>query len=143
MINSGSRGTTRVSFVCQKCSQPLRLDQSSFSSIDEDTISEITREFKVVSFTCTNIFRVFDCIFVIFLLYKCCIISLLEIHVTCTFSFLFTVPLPALPVVPTEKPLTKETNSQLEVASLSYVLLWVFYILIYGEMKNIGVKLCM
>ncbi|CAB4023908.1 Beclin-1 [Paramuricea clavata] len=39
---SGSRGTTRVSFVCQKCSQPLRLDQSSFSSIDDETLSELT-----------------------------------------------------------------------------------------------------
>lgn len=39
---SSSRGTTRVSFVCQKCSQPLRLDQSSFSSIDDETLSELT-----------------------------------------------------------------------------------------------------
>ena len=43
-MNSVSRGTTRVSFVCQKCSQPLRLDQSSFSLIDGETLSELTRE---------------------------------------------------------------------------------------------------
>ena len=45
---SSSRGTTRVSFVCQKCSQPLRLDQSSFSSIDDETLSELTRKYKTV-----------------------------------------------------------------------------------------------
>ena len=97
----------------------------------------------MVSFTCTNIFTVFDCTFVNSLLYKCYIISLLEIDCMYFSFFLFTVPLPTLPVVPTEKPLTKETNSQLEVASLSYILLWVFYILVYGETKNISVILCM
>ncbi|XP_028417549.1 beclin-1-like [Dendronephthya gigantea] len=64
---SGSRGTTRVSFVCQRCSQPLRLDQSSFSSIDDETLSELT------------------------------------------------LPLPSLPVVPTDKSTGKETDSKNEV----------------------------
>jgi hypothetical protein len=44
-MSSGSRGTTKVSFVCQKCSQPLRLDQSSFSTVDDETLSELTREY--------------------------------------------------------------------------------------------------
>lgn len=41
-MTSNFRGTTRVSFVCQRCSQPLRLDQSSFSSIDDETLTELT-----------------------------------------------------------------------------------------------------
>ena len=43
-MTSNSRGTTRVRFVCQRCSQPLRLDQSSFSAVDEETITELTRK---------------------------------------------------------------------------------------------------
>lgn len=35
------RGTTHVSFVCQKCYQPLRLDQS-FTSLDKETVKELT-----------------------------------------------------------------------------------------------------
>eukprot|EP00794_Sanderia_malayensis_P017487 gene17487-19236_t len=38
---TGLRGTTHVSFVCQRCFQPLRLDQS-LKSLDEDTLRELT-----------------------------------------------------------------------------------------------------
>ena len=37
----GLRGTTHVSFVCQRCYQPLRLDHS-FNSFDAETLKELT-----------------------------------------------------------------------------------------------------
>ena len=38
---AGMRGTTHVSFVCQRCYQPLRLDHS-FNSFDAETLKELT-----------------------------------------------------------------------------------------------------
>ena len=38
---AGLRGTTYVSFVCQRCYQPLRLDHS-FKSLDDETLRELT-----------------------------------------------------------------------------------------------------
>ncbi len=35
------RGTTYVSFVCQRCYQPLRLDHS-FKTLDHETLRELT-----------------------------------------------------------------------------------------------------
>ena len=38
---TGRKGTTHVSFVCQKCYQPLRLD-TSFNNLDKETLKELT-----------------------------------------------------------------------------------------------------
>ena len=37
------RGTTHISFVCQKCYQPLKLD-NSIISLDGETLTELTGE---------------------------------------------------------------------------------------------------
>eukprot|EP00795_Rhopilema_esculentum_P013698 gene13698-4608_t len=40
-MSGSGRGTTHVSFVCQRCYQPLRLDHS-FSNFDAETLKELT-----------------------------------------------------------------------------------------------------
>ena len=44
---TGRKGTTHVSFVCQRCYQPLRLD-TSFNNLDKETLKELTG----ITFSC-------------------------------------------------------------------------------------------
>ena len=41
--DAGKAGTSKVSFVCQKCFQPLKLDHS-FATLDADSHEEIVGE---------------------------------------------------------------------------------------------------
>ena len=46
--DAGKAGTTHVSFVCQKCFQPLKLDHS-FNTIEQKQITELTGQSNILT----------------------------------------------------------------------------------------------